>query len=68
MSLPPQKILSPKSWRGSKTRKVIAWQGFELNLACVSVARNWKKCTGTFGKVGNSQEEQNRGVREDHVT
>ena len=68
MSLPPRKTLSPKSWRGRKARKVTVWQGFELNLESASVSRKRMKCTGTFGRMGNSQEEENRGAREDPVT
>ena len=68
MSLPPRKTLSPKSWRGRKARKVTVWQGLELNLERVSVSRKRMKCTGTFGRMGNSQEEENRGAREDPVT
>lgn len=65
MSLPPQKRLSLKSWRRKAARKAIVWQGFELNAEWLSGSRKWTKCTGTFKRMGNSQEEEKRGVRED---
>ena len=65
ISLPPQKRLSPKSWRGKAARKAIARQGFELHAEWLSGSRKWMKCTG---RMGNSQEEENRGVREDPLT